>query len=168
MSKAFIRESDSPEPEQPPRRQAPLPPGAANYMTPQGADRLREEFSRLRQAERPAAAAGSDPESRARLQSIDRRLRELEESLRRLQVVPPPSGEPDTVRFGSVVTVRDAAGEETTFRIVGAEEAEPERNWISWISPAARALLNGRVGQRVTVLRPRGSLVWEIQRIASA
>jgi transcription elongation factor GreB len=171
MSKAFVRESDAPESDEPVRRQASLPAGAVNYMTPEGAARLEEEFCRLRDTERPAAAsaaARSDPEGRSRLQAVDLRLRELEQSLRSLQVVAPQAGLHDIVRFGSVVTVRDAAGEETTFRIVGAEEAEPDRNWISWVSPAARALLNGRVGQKVTVRRPRGGLVWEIRRIAGA
>jgi transcription elongation factor GreB len=171
MSKAFVRESDASESDEPVRRQASLPPGAVNYMTPEGAVRLEEEFRRLRDTERPAAAlaaARGDPESRTRLQAVDLRLRDLEGSLRSLQVVAPRTDPHDIVRFGSVVTVRDAAGEETTFRIVGAEEAEPDRNRISWVSPAGRALLNGRVGQKVTVRRPRGDVVWEIRRIAGA
>jgi transcription elongation factor GreB len=171
VSKAFVRESDSPEAEDVPRRQAALPPGSTNYMTPAGAERLREEFRHLRETERPALAAQlspHNPEGKRRLQVVDRRLQELEASLRVMEVVVPASGPQDTVRFGTAVTVRDRAGDETTFRIVGVEEAQPARNWISWVSPAARALINGRVGQKVTVRRPGGHLEWEIRRIAAA
>jgi len=63
-------------------------------------------------------------------------------------VVPPPAEPTDEVRFGATVTVRDAAGE-TTYRIVGVDETDAARGWISWRSPLAQALLQTRVGARV-------------------
>jgi transcription elongation factor GreB len=170
MSKAFVRESDGQDADEPPRRASALPPGTVNYMTPAGAQRLRDEFRTLRENERPAALARvdpADPESKRDLQVLDRRLQELEASLRALQVVSPPPGPPETARFGSSVTVREPSGAESTFRIVGVDEAEPARNWISWLSPAARTLINCRVGDRRTLRRPGGTLEWEIVRIAA-
>ncbi|MCG3147990.1 MAG: Transcription elongation factor GreB [Verrucomicrobiae bacterium] len=63
-------------------------------------------------------------------------------------IVPPPTEPTDQVRFGATVTVKDADGE-TTYRLVGVDETDTDQNWISWISPLAKALLNARVGQCV-------------------
>lgn len=63
-------------------------------------------------------------------------------------IVPPPAAPTDQVLFGATVTIRDADGE-TTYRIVGADETDIERGWISWQSPLAQALLHARVGDDV-------------------
>lgn len=165
MSRAFIRESDLPVSDEPPRRQAALPPGTTNYVTAAGADRLRAEIAALRAARVPAPADG-DPEARQAAQPAERRIAELEASLRTMQVVSAPPLDRETVRFGATVTVREAAGAELAFRIVGVDEADTDRSWISWLSPAARALLNARVGQKVSFARPGGRTEWEIRSVA--
>jgi transcription elongation factor GreB len=63
-------------------------------------------------------------------------------------IVAPPTEPTDQVRFGASVTIRDNDSD-TTYRIVGVDETDDGANYISWISPLARALLNARVGQRV-------------------
>src|SRR5687767_8721959 len=83
MSRAFVRESDVPQlPELPPLV-SPLPPGARNYFTPGGAQRLREEVARLRDVDRPrlAAAPADDVDAKRELQLLDQRIRYLQESL---------------------------------------------------------------------------------------
>ena len=134
MSKAFTREADD-LPERPvvPRRISPLPPGTANYVTPAGAEKLRVELARLRGQNVPAS---------------DARVQHLQQSLQSAVVVPRPTTPEDRVRFGATVTVRDRRGE-TTYRLVGVDEADPECGWVSWQSPIAKALLNTRVGDRV-------------------
>lgn len=167
MSKAFVRESDGPElPERPPPV-SPLPPGARNYLTPDGARRLRDELARLADIERPplAAAPAADTDAKTRLQAVDQRLRYLQDSLRTAEIVPPPEGVSETVRFGATVTVREAGGAETRYRIVGVDETDLDRNWVSWLSPIARALLQTRVGQRVALKAPRGQRELEIVAI---
>jgi transcription elongation factor GreB len=82
-------------------------------------------------------------------------------------IVPPPE-ERDVVRFGATVTVRDARGETWDCRIVGTDEAAPERDWVNWRSPLASALLGGRTGDKVTVHLPAGAQELEIVRIAYA
>ena len=157
MSKAFTREeNEGPEyPDLPPTLSA-LPPGARNYMTRAGADRLRAELERLVETERPAlAAASDDPEAKRRLGLIDQRIFQLKQSFQSAEVVSPPEAPPKTVTFGTTVTVRRPDGEET-FRIVGVDETDHARGWVSWLSPVARALMNAKVGQRVQFKYPCG------------
>ena len=157
MSKAFTRESDD-LPDQPlvPRPASPLPPGAKNYVTAAGAAQLRAELERLR-SERPAlAAAAQDPGAKAQLMRLDQRMVYLQQSLQTAVVVSPPAPAEDRVRFGASVTVRDRSGAESCYRLVGVDEADPDRGWVSWLSPIAKALLNARRGDRVRFRLPSG------------
>lgn len=111
---------------------------------------MNEERPRLQTAVR----AGGDKES---LQKLDQKIRLLEEILESASIVTPaPEGE-TRARFGSTVTVRDAAGEEESYRIVGVDEIDIDRGWISWISPLAKALVNAQVGHQVQVKLPGGN-----------
>jgi len=162
MSKAFTRESDdAPDLPVSPRRSA-LPAGAKNYLTSAGERSMREELERLLQIERPALAAG-DVESRKQLPQVDQRILDLQQSLQAAVVVPPPTGDMpiDRVRFGATVTVRQR-GVETRYRIVGVDEADFDRGWVSWLSPIAKALVNSRTGQRVKFKFPSGEEELEI------
>ncbi len=80
-------------------------------------------------------------------------------------MTPPPAPADDRVRFGATVTVRDNAGEEMCYRIVGVDEADIDRDWVSWLSPIARALLNARRGERVRFKFPAGEKELEIVAI---
>ena len=173
MSKAFTRESDE-FPDQPalPRPLSVLPSGAKNYVTPAGARQLREELERLVQVERPQIAAegrshdlpGGPPHQR-QLQVLDQRIRQLQQSLQSAVVMPPPVGMEDRVRFGATVTVREGSGERPRYRIVGVDEADIDRGWVSWLSPIAKSLLNARLGQLVRVKLPSGDVELEIVEI---
>lgn len=168
MSKAFTRESDD-LPEQPiqPRPLSSLPPGARNYLTPGGADKLRAELARLIEVERPEAAkaAAADPATSRVVALLDQRIQHLQHSLHTAVIVPPPDATEDRVRFGASVTVRQQDGVETCYRIVGVDETDLDRDWVSWLSPIARALINARVGQRVRFKFPSGEHELEILRI---
>jgi transcription elongation factor GreB len=166
MSRAFVRESDVPQlPELPPQV-SPLPPGAKNYFTPGGVERHRAELARLLETERPrlASAPPDDIDVKRELQILDQRIRYLQESLRTADVTPITPGPTDVVRFGTTVTIREK-DVETRYRIVGVDETDLDRNWVSWLSPIARALMNARVGDRVQFKAPRGARELEIVRI---
>ncbi|NMB73728.1 MAG: transcription elongation factor GreB [Myxococcales bacterium] len=177
MSKAFIREDELTD--EPGDAEA-LPSGSGpRHITPEGFQRLEQELDRLWHTERPrvtamvsAAAAEGDRSENAeyiygkkRLREIDARIRYLSRLIERLTVVPPRS-DGDRVFFGAWVTIQDEAGAEVTYRIVGPDESDLRRQAISCESPVARALLGKRVGDRVTVRRPKGPADFQIKKIS--
>lgn len=168
MSKAFTRdENEGPEiPEIVPTFST-LAPGAKNYITPQGAQKLRDELQRLVEVTRPGLIeARDDPDAKRQLVRIDQRIQQLEESLQSAEVVRPPDGPIGVVRFGACVTVREPDGTETRYRIVGLDEADPDENWVSWMSPIAKALLNRNRGERIRFKFPSGEETLEIIEIS--
>ncbi|MGH6818605.1 MAG: transcription elongation factor GreB [Methylovirgula sp.] len=179
MSKAFTKEAetetdlDDEVPE--------LPAGIKNYITPEGLQRLRDEFRQLQQDERPkiveivtwAAGNGDRSENgdyiygKRRLREIDRRMRFLMKRIEIAEVVDPgKQKDKDRVFFGATVTYCNGAGEEKTVRIVGIDEARSELGEISWISPVAKALLKAEEGDVVEVRTPKGAERLEVIKIA--
>lgn len=169
MSKAFTRESDAAEDESAPSLQ--LPAGVKNYITPKGYSRLKEELNLLWKIERPAlvktitwAASNGDRSEngdyiygKKRLREIDRRVRFLRMRLEQAEVVDPVQrGECDQVFFGATVTVCDSSGCESTYSIVGVDEANVGCGLISWVSPLARMLLKLREGEVAILRTPTG------------
>jgi transcription elongation factor GreB len=169
MSRAFVSEEDSQfSGEEVPEIKIPLPPGAPNYMTPRGAEVLRNELSRLSGTERPrlaarlarevsgAEGAGRENLSRGRqeLRKLERRIEYLGRMLARLEVVTPGGQDTARVAFGAAVTVEEPGREPRVYSIVGVDESEPEQGRISWISPLAKALTGARVGDKVCLRLP--------------
>jgi transcription elongation factor GreB len=159
-----------------------LPPGTPFYMTPAGAQALRDELRRLWDEERPkvvevvawAAGLGDRSENadyqygKRRLREIDRRVRFLRKRLERVQVVDPAlQPRRDQVFFGATVTYARASDDaEVTVTIVGVDEADAESGRISWVAPVARSLLGARVGDTRRLRTPAG--VEEIEVVAIA
>jgi transcription elongation GreA/GreB family factor len=136
MSKAFTKEDvDPPERSGRVRSASGLPPGAVNYITARGAARLQRELDKLRRA------GGNHSQ----------RLAELERILSSVTIVEAPDEPTKSVAFGARVTVRDAAEQLRTYRIVGVDELELEVDAVSWISPIGRALLAADLGDQVTL-----------------
>ncbi len=169
MNKAFVKESDAEDDDEPP--EANLPPGGRNYVTRRGYGVLRAEFEHLVKVERPAlvqvvswAASNGDRSEngdyiygKKRLREIDRRIRFLTKRLESAVVVDPAHQENrGQVFFAATVTVCDAEGDEATYQIVGVDEANAAEGRISWISPLARALLKSREGDTVRFDSPGG------------
>ena len=170
MSKAFVRDSDDvPDLPIPPRPSSLLPPGTKNYLTPVGAKRLRGELARLVESKHVQLAAPSpddDDDAKRQLQMLDQQIFQLQKGLQAAEIVEPPAAGEDRVQFGATVTVRDGGGAESRYRIVGVDEADAERGWVSWQSPIARVLINARVGDRVPFKFPKGDTRLEIVAIA--
>jgi len=157
LSKAFTNEDDTGDEPVLVKPATLLPPGAKNLVTPSGAARLRADLDRLIQVERPPLAGRTDePDAKRELLALDQRIFYLQSSLASAEVVPTPPPPHEIVLLGATVTVRERSGETSTYRIVGVDEADFDRGWISWVSPIARALLNARVGQIVAFRTPRG------------
>lgn len=180
MSKAFTKETDGTDEDDPPDDAPSLPAGVKNYITPEGFDRLRGEMLTLMNVERPevvkvvswAAANGDRSENgdylygKKRLREIDRRIRFLNRRLEAAETVD-PSRQPrrDQVFFGATVTYVNGRDEENTITIVGADEVDLDRGHVSWISPVARALLKAHVGDAVPVRTPAGIDTLEVLAI---
>jgi transcription elongation factor GreB len=180
MSKAFTKESDADDDdlgEEDPSLA--VPQGFKNYITPGGAKKLREELKTLLNVTRPemvktvawAASNGDRSENgdyiygKRRLREIDRRIRFLQKRLDIAEIVDPTQQSPGQVLFGATVTVADVEEKKRVYSIVGIDETEVKQGRVSWISPIAKALLNSKIGDVVTLRTPRGDEDLEVTEI---
>ena len=171
-------DDDENEPAPPPEAVGAAP--VKNYITPAGLERLRAELKWLLTKERPAVtevvawAAGNGDRSenadylygKKRLREIDRRIRFLRKRIDAAEAVDPEApraGRAAThVFFGATVRYANGAGAERTVHIVGVDEIDLDRNYISWVSPLARALMKAGAGDTVVLRAPGGTEDLEI------
>ncbi len=135
-------------------------------MTRDGAGAMRAELARITETlrsttRRPLSGAGE-------IQKLEHRARWLSESLGSAVVVDLREQLPDRVCFGATVTVRGADGRDRRVRIVGVDEADPERGRVSWRSPLAKALIRARVGDEVIFHPPDGEERLRVIRLDSS
>ncbi|MDH5544549.1 MAG: transcription elongation factor GreB [Gammaproteobacteria bacterium] len=157
------------------------PPGKKSpYITPQGKAELEAELKYLWQDKRPkvtrsvseAAAQGDRSENaeyiygKKMLREIDSRIRYLQKRLDELITVERIPDDLSRVFFGAWVRLEDDEGQFLTFRIVGPDEFDPKRNWISLDSPMAQALLKKAIGDEVSVQTPKGRLSYIVDAVS--
>ncbi len=150
-------------------------------MTPAGQARLREEMKRLKETELPqvvkdigtAREHGDLSENaeyhaaRERQGMIVARIKHIEQSLARAEVIDPSKIRSDKVQFGAKLKLSNVeSGDEAAYQIVGPEEANLDEGRISVASPLAKALLGHTVGDEVKVRLPAGERLYEILDIA--
>jgi transcription elongation factor GreB len=147
-----------------------------NYITPWGLNRLTTERTHLLKVERPemtktvawAASLGDRSENadykygKKRLREIDRRLRFLGKRIEASVVVDPKLIKADKVQFSATVIVENEEGEEKTYYIIGEDEIDVEKGFISWKSPIGKSLLGKSIGDEVIIRIPKGELELEI------
>ena len=158
------------------RYRPPTQPGS-KYITPEGAQRLRDELDQLWLVERPrvtitvseAAAQGDRSENaeytygKKRLHEIDRRVRFLRKRLEGMAVVDSANAasdvrrDPKRVYFGAWVEVEYPAGDVRWFRLVGPDEFDMAPDYISMDSPLGRSLLGKRLDDEISVALPGGT-----------
>jgi transcription elongation factor GreB len=150
-------------------RYRPPAPKSSPYITREGHQALQQELKALwkrragvTRALTAAAAEGDRSETaeyiyrKKELREIDRRVRYLQKRLPELKVVDEAPADPQRVFFGVRVTLEDEDGQEWVYRIVGADEFDPGKGWISVDSPMARALLKKSLDDEVVVETPNG------------
>ena len=156
-----------------------MPP---RYITPEGQQAMKEELRQLWSVTRPevtrkvseAAAMGDRSENaeyiygKRQLRQIDARVRFLSKRLEALVVVQRQPSDPSRVFFGAWVTVDDDAGRKSTYRLVGSDEFDPARCYISIDSPLARALMGKVVGDEVVVQAPEGERAYRVGAVTYA
>lgn len=154
-------------------------PAGSQYITPEGARRLRLELEQLWRVERPrvtqavseAAAQGDRSENaeytygKRRLREIDRRVRHLRRRLDGMVVVDRPPADRSRIYFGAWVALEDEAGEQSRHRIVGPDEFDMAPAYISMDSPLARALWRKGLDDEVSVELPGGTRTFVIVAI---
>lgn len=158
-----------------------LPADSKNYITPGGHARLKGEFLWLINKERPEVtaivswAAGNGDRSengdyiygKKRLREIDKRIHFLTKRLDIAEIVDPtaPRENKTQVFFGATVTFSNQGGKKKTVSIVGVDEIDTTKGYISWISPLARAMTKARQGDTVTLHAPDGIKAIEILEV---
>lgn len=152
----------------------------ANYITPEGAKKLRDELTWLWKEERPrvtqgvsdAAAEGDRSENaeyiygKKRLREIDRRIRFLTQRLDLLTVVDTAPPRTDKVFFGAWVRLENEEGDEVVYRVVGPDESDAVRGFISIDSPMGKALLGRCEGDEFPVRRPAAEALFTVIEIS--
>lgn len=142
----------------------------SKYITPEGHARLTDELNELWRVQRPkvvqavseAAAMGDRSENaeyiygKKMLREIDRRVRFLRKRLEGMTVVSAVPSDTSRIFFGAWVQLEDNDGVEIELRIVGSDEFDPKRNWISLDSPMARALMRRTEGDEIKLQLPGG------------
>jgi transcription elongation factor GreB len=159
-------------------------PAVKNYITPGGLQRLKDEHRFLLVKERPAvtqvvtwAACNGDRSENAdyqygkkRLRQIDSRIRFLTKRIDAAEVVDPEAPRSaqaaSRVFFGATVRYENAAGDEKQVSIVGLDEVDINRNYISWVSPLAKALMKKAAGEKAVLLAPGGKEQLEILEVS--
>ena len=157
-------------------RYRPPQPKGSKFITPEGAESLKTELDHLWRVLRPqvtqavseAAAQGDRSENaeyiygKKQLREIDRRVRFLRQRLDGMTVVNQPPSDPRRVFFGAWVTLEDDNGEEMEYRIVGPDEFDPAKGYISMDAPLGRALLRKAIDDEVKVELPSGAKAYVI------
>jgi transcription elongation factor GreA len=146
-------------------------------MTRQGYEALMNELKHLRAVVRPrvieavrlAREEGDLSENaeyhgvKEKQAIIEAKIRHLETQLAHAEVIDTRTLAGDRVVFGATVEVREVdTDEEKTFRLVGADEANPQKGWISIQSPVGRALVGKQIGDTVEIRVPKGTLTYEV------
>lgn len=157
------------------RYRPPQKPGS-KYITREGFCRLEDELNYLWKTKRPqvtqavreAAAQGDRSENaeyiygKKQLREIDRRVRFLRQRLDKITVVDRVPSDPSRIFFGALVELEDEDGNIQKYRIVGPDEFDPDRGYISMDSPVAIALMKKSVNDEVSVITPKGEKIMTI------
>ena len=153
-------------------RWRPAAAASSAVITGEGHRRLKDELDELWRVKRPevvraladAAAEGDRSENaeyiyrKKQLGEIDRRVRYLTKRLQALRVVDGPPSDPKAVYFGAWMRLESDDGETRDYRIVGPDETDATRGWISIDSPLARAALKAKVDDEFEVQLPAGKM----------
>ncbi|NKB34227.1 MAG: transcription elongation factor GreB [Pseudomonadales bacterium] len=160
------------------RYRPPQKPGA-KYFSAEGELILKEELHQLWKVERPkvtqsvseAAALGDRSENaeyiygKKRLREIDRRVRYLSKRLEEVTVVSGPPDDTDKIYFGAYVTLEEEDENEVRYRLVGPDEIDPHRGYISIDSPMGIELLGKTADTEIEINSPTGTRTYCIVKI---
>lgn len=143
-------------------------PTGRRPVTAEGLACFQKELRGLLDTTRPALLArvgGDDSDARGQLTGVEWRIKVLNRLLGLLDVVHVPEGPPHRVGHGTRVHIRDEDGKEAIYTLVGPDELDGGRQYVSHASPLGRALLGLHVGAWATIERPAGAYELEVMAI---
>lgn len=155
-------------------------PKSSVYITPDGAQRLRTELDYLWRVKRPqvtqavseAAAQGDRSENaeyiygKKQLREIDRRVRYLQKRLDEITIVDRTPDDGSRIFFGAWVRLESDDGKTVEYRIVGADEFDLEKGFISIDSPLARALLKKTTDDEIILTLSQGQTCYTVLAVS--
>ena len=161
-------------------RYRPPPAPKSKYLTAEGEQKLKAELHQLWKVKRPevtksvaeAAALGDRSENaeyiygKKRLREIDSRVRYLCKRLEEVSVVSTFPDDLSKVYFGAWVTLEDDHGKLARYRLVGPDEIDPQRGYISIDSPLGKALLGKTSESDIKITAPTGESGYFIKSIS--
>jgi len=164
VSRGFVKEDDQEEVPIVPQR-AFLPDGVPNFVTPAGLEQLLAEKKDLI-LEKETISTANENEKRIAVNFINAKLQLLESRINDARIIDPEKQPTDEVRFGATVTLNiPATGRKQIFQIVGVDEADIAKGKISFLSPLAKAMINKKTGEKITLKRDNGEAVFEVVKI---
>jgi transcription elongation factor GreB len=165
MSRGFVKEDDQEEVPIVPQR-AYLPEGVTNFVTRSGMNQLLAEKEMLIH-EKDNLSSTNENEKRIALNFINAKLQLLNNRIAEARVVDLKEQPQNETRFGATVTLKtEVSGKIQIFQIVGVDEADIAKGKISFISPLAKALINKKVGDKITLKRDMEDIVFIVMEIA--
>jgi len=164
VSRGFVKEDDQEDVPIVPQR-AFLPDGVPNFVTPAGLEQLLAEKQDLI-LEKETISTANENEKRIAVNFINAKLQLLESRINDARIIDPEKQPTDEVRFGATVTLNiPATGRKQIFQIVGVDEADIAKGKISFLSPLAKAMINKKTGEKITLKRDKGEAVFEVVKI---
>jgi transcription elongation factor GreB len=162
-------------------RYRPPQPKKSPYITRPGYAQMEVEskalWLRRREVTKALAAAAAEGDRsenaeyiyrKKELREIDWRIRYLQKRMPELKVVDTVPTNPEQIFFGAWVTLEDEAGEAVSYRIVGPDEFDPTKGWISMDAPLAKALIKRSLDDEVTVQTPSGEKCYCVMEVRYA
>lgn len=149
------------------------------YLTAEGAERLRAELEQLRGPAREELAKrlrsaiemgdlseNADYHAAKEHQGfLEGRIQELEHLFKYATIIEDNGRKNDQVEIGSHVTIQEEDYPPETYMIVGAKEADPSNGRISYVSPFGSSIFGKRAGEVVTAKTPQGKVKLRILKI---
>lgn len=146
------------------------------YLTREGYEKLKEELNYLRTVRRKQIARRLElaieegpllenaelEDARNEQAFVEGRILMLDRMLGNAVIIEETEEPHEKVEVGSQVTITEGEGSPETYRVVGSAEADPTRGFISNASPLGRAMMGCRIGDRVTIDAPDGTLEFRI------
>ncbi len=163
MSRAFVKENDLEHagidiPERPISAEI-------NYVTLFGLEQIKETLSNL-DADRAKFVGLDDAMSKQKKMRIERDIRYYAARLKSAILVKNDSQKTNRVLFGAYVELKNEDGKTEYYELVGEDEADFNKNKISYVSPIAKSVLGNLLGDEVVLSKPSGFTKLIIKKIA--